>query len=87
MNLDDRLEALARSAEAHDRQLDALLQLAAKHDADIAKLATKHNGDFARVEKLVSEIAEGTARLLHAAELHQHRLDSHDGRLDNLESQ
>jgi chromosome segregation ATPase len=87
MNLDDRLEALARSTEANNRQLEVLLELVAKHDADIAKLATRHNGDFARLEKLVAEIAEGTARLLHTAELHEHRLDSHDDRLDNLESQ
>jgi chromosome segregation ATPase len=108
MNLDDRLEALVRSAEArdrqieasnrqieasnrqieaHSRQLEALLELAAKNDADIAKLATKQHGDNARLEKLVTEIAEGTARLLHTAELHQHRLDSHNDRLDNLESQ
>jgi len=87
MNLDERLEALTRSAEQHDRQIELLLELAAKHDSETAKLAAKHNGDNARLEKLVTEIAEGTARLLHTAEMHQRRLDSHDDRLDTLENQ
>jgi hypothetical protein len=34
---------------------------------------------------LVNDIAQGTVRLLHVAEAHEHRLDSHDSRLDNLE--
>ena len=87
MDLDKRLEALARSAEAHDRQLESLLELSAKHDSEIAKLAAQQNGDFTRLEKIVTQIAEGTARLLHTAELHEHRLDSHGDRLDNLENQ
>ena len=75
MNLDERLEALARSAERHDRQIEALLQVGAKHDAEIADLRA-----------LWSDIAQGIARLVHTAELHQQRLDSHSDRLDNLES-
>jgi len=74
MNIDERLEALTRNAEAHDRQIEALLTLAAKHDSEIAAL-----------RGLWNDIAEGIGRLVHTAELHQSRLDSHDDRLDNLE--
>jgi len=40
----------------------------------------KHDRQLDRTAKLVTEVAEGTARLLR-----EHRLDSHDGRLDKLE--
>jgi chromosome segregation ATPase len=75
MNIDERLEALTRTAEAHDRQIEALLSLAAKHDSEIAAL-----------RKLWNDVAEGIGRLVHTAELQQNRLDSHSDRLDNLES-
>jgi hypothetical protein len=75
MNIDERLEALTRNAEAHYRQIEALLSLAAKHDSEIAAL-----------KRLWADIAEGIGRLVHTAELHQNRLDSHSDRLDNLEN-
>lgn len=81
MNIDERLEALTRSAEAHDRQIEALLSLAAKHDSQIAAKAT----DIAALKSLWNDIAEGIGRLAHTAELHQKRLDSHGDRLENLE--
>lgn len=34
---------------------------------------------------LVNDIAQGTARLLHVVEMHEHRLDTQNDRLDNLE--
>ena len=76
MNIDGRLDALARSAEQHDRQIEALLQLAPKHEGAIAGLRSLWN-----------DIAQGIGRLVHTAELHQHRLDSHEDRLDDLEGQ
>jgi hypothetical protein len=72
----DMSEEWRERAEKHDRQIEALLQAQAGHDVRLAKL-----------EQLVTQIAEGTTRLLHIAELHEHRLDSHDDRLDNLEGQ
>jgi len=33
----------------------------------------------------MGEIMEGIARLLHVAEIHEQRLDGHDGRLDDLD--
>jgi hypothetical protein len=36
-------------------------------------------------EKRFGFIGESLEKLAHIAELHQHRLDSHDDRLDNLE--
>lgn len=59
MNIDERLERLTRNAEAHDRQIEALLSLAAKHDSQILALG-----------KMWSDVAEGIARLVHTAELH-----------------
>jgi len=45
----------------------------------------KHDRQLDRAAKLVTEVAEGTARLLRVVEMHEHRLDSHDERLDKLE--
>jgi hypothetical protein len=45
----------------------------------------KHDRQLDRAAKLVTEVAEGTARLLRVVEMHEHRLDSHDNRLDKLE--
>ena len=110
MNIDERLEALTRNAEAHDRQIEAhdrqieaLLSLAAKHGSENAdrdrriegllSLAAKHDSqivqnsiDIASLRTLWNDIAEGIGRLVHTAELHQNRLDSHSDRLDNLEN-
>lgn len=36
-------------------------------------------------DKRMGEIMEGIARLLHVAEIHEHRLDEHDARLDDLD--
>lgn len=96
MNIDERLEALTRNAEAllslaakhdsenvdRDRRIEALLSLAAQHDSQIAKNST----DIAALRTLWNDIAEGIGRLVHTAELHQNRLDSHSDRLDNLEN-
>jgi hypothetical protein len=45
----------------------------------------KHDRQLDRATKLVTEVAEGTARLLRIVEMQEHRLDSHDDRLDKLE--
>jgi hypothetical protein len=60
--------------EALTHNLELLSHETEKHDKQIAQLST-----------LVTEVAEGTARLLRVVEMHEHRLDSHDDRLDKLE--
>jgi ABC-type transporter Mla subunit MlaD len=45
----------------------------------------KHDRQIMQTTKLVTEVAEGTARLLRVVEMHEHRIDSHDDRLDKLE--
>lgn len=53
-----------------DERLEALT-----HSVEL--LATMHKDSedrMERVEQLVSDIAEGTARLLHVAELHEQRI-------------
>ncbi len=47
--------------------------------------SVKHDRQLDRAAKLITEVAEGTARLLRVVEMHEHRLDSHDDRLDKLE--
>ncbi len=47
--------------------------------------SVKHDRQLDRAAKLITEVAEGTARLLRVVEMDEHRLDSHDDRLDKLE--
>lgn len=64
-----------------DERLKALT-----HSLELLSLETqKHDRQIDRLSTLVTEVAEGTARLLRVAEMHEHRLDSHDDRLDKLE--
>jgi hypothetical protein len=60
--------------EALTHNLELLSHETVKHDKQIAQLST-----------LVTEVAEGTVRLLRVVEMHEHRIDSHDDRLDKLE--
>jgi hypothetical protein len=64
-----------------DDRLEALT-----HNLELLSLETdKHDKQIAQLGTLVTEIAQGTARLLRVVEMHEHRLDSHDDRLDKLE--
>jgi len=74
MNIDERLEKLAERHEALTHNVELLMLETEKHGKEIGEL-----------KNIVKDFAEGTARLLHVAELHQHRLDSHDDRIDKLE--
>jgi len=73
----DRDMHLARTGERLDAVTQSLQLLALESE--------KHDRQFDRAAKLVTEVAEGTARLLRVVEMHEHRLDSHDDRLDKLE--
>jgi hypothetical protein len=64
-----------------DERLEALT-----HNLELLSMETeKHDRQIAQLGALVTEVAEGTARLLRVVEVHEHRLDSHDDRLDKLE--
>ena len=66
-------------------------------DERLEKLVERHEALTQTVELLaaqtvkhdqqIGELATGIAKLLHVIELHEHRLDSHDDRLDGLEGQ
>ena len=64
-----------------DGRLEALT-----HNLELLSLETeKHDKQIAQLSTLVTEVAVGTARLLRVVEMPEHRLDSHDNRLDKLE--
>ena len=74
MTIDQRLEALTRNLELLSFESE-------KHDRRFEQ-TTKQ---IEQATKLITEVAEGTARLLRVVEMHEHRLDSHDERRDKLE--
>jgi hypothetical protein len=64
-----------------DERLEAVT-----HTLELSSLESeKHDRQLDRAAKLITEVAEGTARLLRVVEMHEHRIDSHDDRLDKLE--
>jgi hypothetical protein len=64
-----------------DERLESLT-----HNLELLSLETeKHDKQIAQLGTLVTEFAQGTARLLRVVEMHEHRLDSHDDRPDKLE--
>ena len=63
-----------------DERLEALTR-----NLELSLESEKHDRQLDQATKLVTEVAEGTARLLRIVETHEHRLDSHDDRLDKLE--
>jgi len=64
-----------------DERLEAVT-----HTLELLSLESeKHDRQLDRAAKLVTEVAEGTARLLRVVGMHEHRLDSYDERLDKLE--
>jgi hypothetical protein len=68
---------------AIDERLDALTH---NHNFELLSLETeKHDKSIAQLGALVTEVAGGTARRLRIVEMPEHRLDSHDHRLDKLE--
>jgi hypothetical protein len=83
MDLDQRLGALAQTVELlasfhkdNEKRMDRLM-VAMEGLAKATEGVEKKND---RLEGFVTEIAEGTARLLHVAELHEERLDRLEGR-------
>ncbi len=75
MNLDDRLDALTQTVEL----LAAMHKDNEKRAAQFLDALTKLSKSNVRLEKLVADIAEGTARLLHVAEIHEQRITHLEG--------
>jgi len=75
MNIDERLAALTQSFELlasfHKDNEKRIERLAESH----MRLAEGH----VQLESLVTQIAEGTARLLHVVEVHEHRISDLEG--------
>lgn len=83
MDLDERLGALTQSVELlasfhkdNEKRMERLM-VAMEGLGKAAEKVEKRND---RLEGFVTEIAHGTARLLHVAELHEERLDRLEGR-------
>ena len=77
MNLDERLERLAERHEALTQTVELIV-------AENRQAAEKMAAENKQRDRRLGEIMEGIASLLHVAEIHEHRLDQHDDRLDNL---
>jgi hypothetical protein len=89
MNIDERLEALAQSVELlasmhkdSEKRLERL-ELATEKavlatDRVVLTIDRLTRGSV-RLENLVTEIAEGTARLLHVVEVHERRISDLEG--------
>ena len=63
MTIDERLERLTGRHEALTQSLELLT-------SDVRSMQQ----DMHNLQKYVGEIAEGTARLLHIAQIHEHRI-------------
>jgi len=81
MTTDERLDRLVERHEALTQSVQLLLKQSKQHDKEI----TENSRQIGQLATLVTQIAEGTARLVHAAEMHERRPDGHDDRIDRLE--
>lgn len=63
---------------------ERLERLTERHEA-LTQIVQSLTKDVEGMRGFISDIAQGTARLLRIVEMHEHRLDSHNDRLDNLE--
>jgi oligoribonuclease (3'-5' exoribonuclease) len=68
MTTDERIDALTQSVEL-------LASMHKDNEKKMVEFSQKHT----KLEGLVSQIAEGTARLLHAVEAHEQRISNLEG--------
>ena len=68
MTIDERLDRLTERHEALTQSLELLTR-------DVRDLTT----NLQKLESFTSDIAEGTARLLHIAQIHEHRITRLEG--------
>jgi chromosome segregation ATPase len=83
MDLDERLGALTQTVELlasfhkdNEKRMERLMTAMEGLGKTTEGLQKKND----RLEGFVTEIAEGTARLLHVAEMHEERIDRLEGR-------
>jgi hypothetical protein len=82
MNIDERLDALTQSVELLVLMHKDTEKMMANLGKQMEKLsqATERNGKAnTRLEGYITEIAEGTARLLHVIEIHEQRINDLEG--------
>ena len=79
MGIDERLEALAQSVELlvsmhkdNERRLDEHIR---RYTEEMKTMAKRN----LRLEHFITDIAQGTARLLHVVEAHEQRLSDLEG--------
>jgi hypothetical protein len=82
MNIDERLEALPQSVELlavfhkdNEKRMERLDQHMQQFTQEMKALGNRN----LRLESLVVDIAEGTARLLRAVETHEQRISDLEG--------
>jgi hypothetical protein len=75
VTIEERLDRLTDRHEA----LTQSVELMGHRMVEIMEAVAHH-------DRRLAEIMEGIARLLHVAEIHEHRLDDHDRRISGLES-
>lgn len=80
MTIDERLEKLTERHEALTQTVELMAIENRERDKRFERFV-QTSGD------LISQLMEGTARLLHTAQIHERRLDEMDHRVDRLESQ
>ena len=86
--LTERHEALTQSVEllvAENRQVVEERRQVAEERRQVVEEYREMAAENKLRDKRMGEIMEGIARLLHVAEIHEQRLDEHDGRLDDLD--
>ena len=82
VTIDERLGRLAEHHEALTQSVELLTSDLRDLQAVVRELARQHGGLARRNEKLeslVTDIAEGTARLLHVVQAHEHRISDLEG--------
>ncbi|MFZ0773954.1 MAG: hypothetical protein WCA49_18575 [Candidatus Sulfotelmatobacter sp.] len=82
MKIDERLEALTHSVEllaSLHRDNEKGMERLGRHMEQFAQEMKGLGKRNVRLEGLVTEIAEGTARLLHVAEVHERRISDLEG--------
>ena len=78
MNIDERLQALTQSVEllaSFHKDNEKRLERLSTNMERMMTAMERVNGRGTQLESFVTQIAEGTARLLHIVEGHERRID------------
>ena len=82
MSVDERIEKLTDRHEALAQSIELMIL----ENREREKQREKENQERdQKWDRRFSQVVTSLEQLVHVAELHQHRLDSQDGRLDELE--